>query len=151
MKHFYRYCIISLLFSQSLIGQNFFPILGGQRAGTSIFTFLKIGVSARAEGMGEAVVALQQDAASIFYNPATIAQFSGTNFSASRIQWPAEINYDFFAFTQQLKGRHSVGLSGGILHMEPMMETTEYLPHGTGISRIFSAINFPCWCGNGLN
>ena len=49
---------MSLLLSQVLIGQNFFPILGGQRAGTSIFTFLKIGVSARAEGMSEAVVAL---------------------------------------------------------------------------------------------
>ena len=132
MKLLYRYCIIFFLFSQSVVGQNFFPILGGQRAGTSIFTFLKIGVSARAEGMGEAVVALQQDAASVFYNPATIAQFTGTNFSASRIQWPAEINYDFFAFTQQLKGRHSIGVTGGILHMEPMMETTEYLPHGTG-------------------
>tara|TARA_B100001750_G_C15514804_1_gene606278 strand:- start:2305 stop:3315 length:1011 start_codon:yes stop_codon:yes gene_type:complete len=137
MKLFYRCSIMSLLLSQFLIGQNFFPILGGQRAGTSIFTFLKIGVSARAEGMSEAVVALQQDAASIFYNPATIAQFSGTNFSASRIQWPADINYDFFAFTQQLNGRHSVGLSGGILHMEPMMETTEYLPHGTGNYFIF--------------
>jgi len=82
--------------------------------------------------MGEAVVALQQDAASIYYNPGTIAQFSGTKFSASRIKWPAEINYDFFAFTQKLAGRHSIGFSAGILHMAPMMETTEYLPHGTG-------------------
>jgi hypothetical protein len=65
MKHFYRYCFLSLLFSQSLTGQNFFPILGGQRAGSCIFTFLKIGVSARAEGMGEAVVALPQDDGSI--------------------------------------------------------------------------------------
>ena len=58
-----------------LPGQNLFPILGGQRAGTSVFTFLKVGVSARAEGMGEAVVALHQNAASIYYNPATVAQF----------------------------------------------------------------------------
>ena len=63
------------LFWSVLSGQNLFPILGGQRAGTSIFTFLKIGVSARAEGMGEAVVALHQNASSIYYNPATIAQF----------------------------------------------------------------------------
>ena len=44
----------------------------------------------------------------------------------------AEINYDYFAFTQRLAGRHSIGFSAGILHMEPMIETTEYLPHGTG-------------------
>ena len=41
-------------------GQNLFPILGGQRVGTSVFSFLNIGVSARAIGMGESVVALNQ-------------------------------------------------------------------------------------------
>ena len=132
MLYSYRYMVLLVFLTTSILGQNFFPILGGQRAGTSIFTFLKIGVSARAEGMGEAVVALQQDAASIYYNPGTIAQFSGTKFSASRIKWPAEINYDYFAFTRKLTGRHSIGFSAGILHMAPMMETTEYLPHGTG-------------------
>lgn len=113
-------------------GQNFFPILGGQRAGTSVFTFLKIGVSARAVGMGEAVVALQQDAASSYYNPGTIAQFKQTEFSATRIQWPAEINYDYFSLTRNIRGRHYAGLSFGVLHMSPMQETTEYLPQGTG-------------------
>ena len=78
MLSLYRYTVLLVFLTTSILGQNFFPILGGQRAGTSIFTFLKIGVSARAEGMGEAVVALQQDAASIYYNPGTIAQFSGT-------------------------------------------------------------------------
>ena len=52
-----------------VIAQDIFPILGGQRAGTSVFTFLNIGVSARAVGMGESVVALNQDASSVYYNP----------------------------------------------------------------------------------
>ena len=124
--------ITTLVFMTFVQGQNFFPILGGQRAGTSVFTFLKIGVSARAVGMGEAVVALQQDAASTYYNPGAIAQFKQTEFSASRIQWPAEINYDYFSVTRNIKGRHFAGLSFGVLHMSPMQETTEYLPHGTG-------------------
>ena len=79
-----KFILILLLFT-CINGQNFFPILGGQRVGTSVYTFLKIGVSARAVGMGEAVVALQQDAASVYYNPGTIAQFDQTEFSASRI------------------------------------------------------------------
>jgi len=124
--------LIFLVTTPLIQGQNFFPILGGQRVGTSVFTFLKIGVSARAVGMGEAVVALQQDASSVYYNPGTIAQFQQTEFSASRIQWPANINYDFFSLTRRIKGRHYAGLSFGILHMAPMQETTEYLPHGTG-------------------
>jgi len=128
-----RKLLLTFMVSMTLVqGQNFFPILGGQRVGTSVFTFLKIGVSARAVGMGEAVVALQQDASSVYYNPGTIAQFQQTEFSASRIQWPANINYDFFSLTRRIKGRHYAGLSFGILHMAPMQETTEYLPHGTG-------------------
>ena len=112
--------------------QNIFPILGGQRVGTSVFSFLNIGVSARAVGMGEAVVALNQDAASVYYNPATIAEFDKMELSATQIQWPAGINYDYFSASSHLKGRHYLGMSAGILHMAPMMETTEYLPDGTG-------------------
>ncbi len=118
-------------------GQNLFPVLGGQRVGTSIFTFLKIGVSARAAGMSEAVVALNQDASSIFYNPGSIAQFQKMEISASRIQWPADINYDFLSFSRQIYGRHYLGMSAGILHMAPMEETTEYLPSGTGNYFVF--------------
>tara|TARA_B100000073_G_scaffold294929_1_gene259060 strand:+ start:6057 stop:7064 length:1008 start_codon:yes stop_codon:yes gene_type:complete len=124
--------LILFLFITLSMGQNLFPILGGQRAGTSVFTFLNIGVSARAVGMGESVVALNQDAASIYYNPAAIAQLDKTEISISQIQWPAEIYYDYISFTRQLKGRHYIGFNGGLLHMEPMMETTEYYPDGTG-------------------
>jgi len=42
-----KFILILLLFT-CINGQNFFPILGGQRVGTSVYTFLKIGVSARA-------------------------------------------------------------------------------------------------------
>ena len=124
--------ISALLIISSTSAQNLFPILGGQRAGTSVFTFLNIGVSARAVGMGESVVALNQDASSIFYNPAIIAQLENTEISVSQIQWPAEINYDYFSITHRLFGRNYIGFNGGILHMEPMLETTVYHPEGTG-------------------
>ena len=124
--------ISALLIISSASAQNLFPILGGQRAGTSVFTFLNIGVSARAVGMGESVVALNQDASSIFYNPAIIAQLENTEISVSQIKWPAEINYDYFSITHRLFGRNYIGFNGGILHMEPMLETTEYHPEGTG-------------------
>jgi len=129
--------MISIFLVSHGFGQNFFPILGGQRAGTSIFTFLKIGVSAHAQGMGEAVVALEQDATSVYYNPATIAQSQETEFSTTHIEWPAEINYDYFSISGQISGRHFLGFSAGILHMAPMKETTEYLPHGTGNYFVF--------------
>lgn len=127
-----RFPIILFLLTVMLNGQNFFPILGGQRVGTSVFTFLKIGVSGRAMGMGEAVVALNQDAGSLYYNPASIAQLKNTELIATRISWPADINYDFFSSVKHVNGPHYLGLMAGILHMAPMMETTEYYPHGTG-------------------
>ena len=128
MQQFILYfLLLSIGYSQS-----WFPILGGQRAGTSVFSFLNIGVSARAVGMGESVVALNQDAGSIYYNPAVIAQLDQTEISISQIQWPAEINYDYFSITRHAFGRNYIGISGGILHMQPMEETTEYHPRGTG-------------------
>ena len=117
--------ILLILITLSFVSaQNLFPILGGQRAGTSVFTFLNIGVSARAVGMGESVVAINQDAASIYYNPAIIAQLEDTEVSISQIKWPAGINYDYFSMTRRIFGRNYVGFNGWILHMVPMMETT---------------------------
>ncbi|RIK54073.1 hypothetical protein DCC62_32005, partial [candidate division KSB1 bacterium] len=52
------------------------PILGNQRAGTAMAQFLKIGVGGRAVGMGEAFVALANDASALYWNPAGIAQMN---------------------------------------------------------------------------
>jgi len=136
-KHIFVKIVFSVFLVSNGFSQNFFPILGGQRAGTSIFTFLKIGVSAHALGMGEAVVALNQDAASVYYNPATIAQFQEAEFSVTHVEWPAEIQFDYFSMSRAVYKRHFLGISAGILHMAPMMETTEYLPHGTGNYFVF--------------
>ncbi len=131
MRRVAQYLILALMVAGSS-AQNFFPNLGGQRVGTSSFTFLKIGTSARAVGMGEAVVAMNQDAGSVYYNPATIAQLKKTEMISSKVNWPADISYDYLSITHNLFSRHYIAFSAGILHMPPMEETTEYMPHGTG-------------------
>ncbi len=127
-----QFILINIFVISIGFGQDLFPILGGQRVGTSVFTFLNIGVSARAVGMGESVVALNQDASSVYYNPASIAQLDKTEISLTQVQWPADINYDYFSATRHVSGQHYIGVSAGILHMEPMKETTEFHPEGTG-------------------
>ena len=136
MKYIKKYSILFLLLS-AVWGQNLFPILGGQRVGTSVFTFLNIGVSASAVGMGEAVVAMSQDASSIYYNPAIVAQFKEPQLILSKVTYPADIFYDYASYTQRIFRQQYFGISGGILHMAPMMETTEYLPTGTGNYFVF--------------
>jgi hypothetical protein len=117
--------------------QNLFPILGGQRVGTSVFSFLNIGVSARAIGMGESVVALNHGASNISYNPGVIAQLEKTEISLSTISWPSDIKYDYLSISRKLTGRHFLGFNFGILHMDPMEETSEFYPDGTGRYFIF--------------
>ena len=53
-----------------------FPVLGGQRAGISTAQFLKIGVGARASAMGEAFIAVSNDASALYWNAAGITQFT---------------------------------------------------------------------------
>ena len=47
--------------------------VGTERIGTSAGNFLKIGVGARAVGMGEAFVAVANDPSTIYWNPAGVA------------------------------------------------------------------------------
>ncbi len=63
-----------------------FPVLGGQRAGISTAQFLKIGVGGRASALGDAFVAIANDASALYWNPAGLSQFSGpTKFSSLTI------------------------------------------------------------------
>ena len=70
----YSYIILLILVHQ-LIYAQLLPNLGGQRVGTSAAQFLKIGIGPRAEAMGQAYVAIANDAEALFYNPAGISQF----------------------------------------------------------------------------
>src|SRR5215471_4820039 len=73
--------------------------LGGQRAGTSSATFLRIGVGARAVGMGETFVAVANDPSAIYWNPAGLASLQRREFSISHVQWPADIGYEHVTLT----------------------------------------------------
>ena len=113
-------------------GQSLIQNLGGQRVGTSVFAFLKIDASVYGSALGGAAVAIPSDASGLYYNPAIITHLSQSNLVVARIQWPADITYDHFALSLPV-GRHQyLALSYGILQTEPMLETTEHMPFGTG-------------------
>jgi hypothetical protein len=114
--------------------------LGGQRAGTSSATFLRIGVGARAVGMGETFVAVANDPSAIYWNPAGLASLQRREFSISHVEWPADIGYDHVTLT--LPSRRfggSFALQAGLLGTR-IDETSELQPFGTG--RTFSYSDF---------
>lgn len=112
--------------------------LGSQRAGTSSGSFLKIGVGARAVGMGEAFVAVANDPSAIVWNPAGLASILRQEVQFSHTEWPADINYDFLIYvmpSRRLGG--SLAIQLGMLATQ-LDETDEYHPFGTGTTFAYS-------------
>lgn len=112
--------------------------LGGQRAGTSSGSFLRIAIGARATAMGESFVAVANDPSAIYWNPAGLASLIRNEVAVSHVEWPAEIGYEHVAVvvpTRRLGG--SFGLQFGLLSTR-LDETTELQPFGTGRSFVYS-------------
>ena len=107
-----------------------------RKVGTAGAQFLKIGAGARAVGMGEAFVAVADDASAIWWNPAGVARITSAGESRLTLNhstWPADISHEFigYAFTYHgLPG--SYAFSSTVLQMDPIPVRTEYSPQGTG-------------------
>ncbi len=108
------------------------PNLGGQRAGISAFQFLKIGVGARGVAMGEAYVAVANDASSLFWNPAGMAQMTDNEVFVAHTEYVADIRHEYLGGVYHLTGADVIGVSATSLHMKDMEITTETQPLGTG-------------------
>ncbi|MBI5645953.1 MAG: PorV/PorQ family protein [Ignavibacteriae bacterium] len=112
------------------------PLLGGQRAGISSLQFLKIGVGARAAALGEAAVAVVDDATALHYNPAGIANIAENQVHFSHTSWFVDLRHAFVGAVYRLSSADAVGVSFTSLSTDDMEITTETQPGGTG--RYFS-------------
>ncbi len=123
--------ILIILAPLTLKGQ-LFPTLGGQRAGISTAQFLKIGVGGRASAMGDAFVAVANDASALYWNPAGLTQTTSNEILISHNEWLVDIKHQFIGGIYHLSANDVVGLSFTTLHMDDMPVTTEVMPFGTG-------------------
>ncbi len=108
-------------------------VFGQAKVGTTGAQFLKLGVSARANGMGDAFIGLANDASALYYNPAGVALLEQKEIIATHIEYPADIQYEFIGLvwpTPSLFG--NVGISGYWLHTGDMPVTTYEYPRGNG-------------------
>ncbi len=113
-------------------GAQLLPVLGAQRAGTASAEFLKIGVGARSAGMGEAFVAVANDASALFWNPAGLAQVKGNEAIVAHANWLVDIKHDFIGAVYHVTSEDVVGLSVTSLQTDDMPVTTELQPYGNG-------------------
>ncbi len=111
------------------------PSLGGDRAGTSGFQFLKIAVDPRGAAMGESVVANASDGAAMFWNPALATMTDRLQVTGSHVAYFADINMEFAAAAYRFRESNiALGLSLQMLSSGDMDVTTEFQPFGTGES-----------------
>lgn len=103
------------------------------KVGTSGVQFLKVGVGARAVGMGEAFTAVANDASALYYNPGGLVQLRKPEAVFSLIDYPAGIKFVYVGGiipTPQTSGVAGVQVTS--LYTDDMIETTPGMPYGTG-------------------
>ena len=116
-------------------------LYGQAKVGTAGAQFLEIGVSARAIGMGEAFVAVSNDATAMYYNPAGLTHLYDREVVFTHVDYPAEIRYDFAGIAYPLYRFGGVlGLGFYALDAGDMDETTYEYYNGTG--RTFGARSY---------
>jgi hypothetical protein len=79
--------------------------------GSSGSTFEKLGVGARAAGMGGAFSALADDISALYWNPAGVARLKGINASATYTQWYAGITHNFIGAVLPISEKYRFGVS----------------------------------------
>ncbi len=107
------------------------------KSGTTAATFLEIPVSARAVAFGSAFSAVANDASSLYWNPAGSARLVQTEVIFTRMNWIADMGFDYSAVAIPVEGFGTLGISFTSLTMDDMMVRTIEKPEGTG--EVFSA------------
>lgn len=101
-------------------------------AGTSAMNFLKIGVGARAIGMGAAQVAVVNDVSALYWNPSGMSSIPSTQIVLSNNNWIADVSHNYLGVATSLGDLGVVGLSVSYLSMGDMDVTTWDNTYGTG-------------------
>ena len=103
------------------------------KVGTVGAQFLKIGVGARATGMGGSFTAVADDASSVYWNPAGVSRLSGNIVTINHTVWATDISMTQAAYI------FNVGFMPGMfavqaksLYMSDMERTTVFHPDGDG-------------------
>jgi len=127
MKKIYLLFLLHLFFSGSASRAEF------TKAGTAAAQFLKIGIGARAVGMGDAFVALANDASALYWNPGGLPNLERPSLIVSHSEWFADIRHEFAGFILPVGRNNMLGISAIALNTPEQEVTTVQQPDGAGI------------------
>ena len=102
------------------------------KVGTTAAQFLGISVGGRANAMGSAYVAENQDVTSLYWNPGAVAQAGKTEFAFVNTDWLVGTKFRWFGFMLNLDGENVIGASLTQLDYGSGDVNTVTSPEGTG-------------------
>jgi len=107
------------------IGLMVFAARLGQAAGggSSGAEFLRVGMGARAAGLGESFTGLADDVTAAAWNPAGLGQLDHGEFSAMHLAWFSDISYEYLAASYPVAGKGSLAVSAAYVNMPPFDST----------------------------
>jgi hypothetical protein len=117
------------------------------------FSFLKIGVDARAAAMGDAYTSISSDASAAFWNPAGLAGSEVKSVILMHNAWLQDINHEYAAI-HFLNGNHNLAISLNMISItgiELRGETASDIPQGntqalnTYVGLAYATIVFTDW------
>ncbi len=80
-------------------------------AGSTSANFLKIGMGARAAGMGDAFVGVADDTTATYWNPAGLSLTRGVGVHTTHAEWMEGVNHEYLGFSHRLGRDGCVGAS----------------------------------------
>jgi len=111
------------------------------KTGTASLQFLKLGVDARAIGMGEAYTATTDDISSVYWNPAGLTNYYQKQTFISHTNWVAETYHEFVA-TSTSTDYGFFAVFASVFHTPDMEETDEVTFGPTGRKFSYSNLAF---------
>ncbi|MFT5144083.1 MAG: hypothetical protein ACI80V_002530 [Rhodothermales bacterium] len=128
--------VAALLGAAPVAAQTFGDSGGGTKTISKVATtagqFLKLGVGARAIGMGGSFVAEASDLSAMYWNPAGLARMGGSGIQFNHTQYLADVSYSVAAFGINLGAAGAIGASLIYLDSGDMAVRTTARPTGTG-------------------
>jgi len=95
------------------------PAAASEEGTSAGLAFLKLGVGARAIGLGDAYTAVAGDASSVYWNPAGIVNVENVDVTLMHSEWFQDIRYEYVGGVQSF-GDYAIGLGIVGLYMDDL-------------------------------